>query len=163
MQAEVAAVAGAAFDPNLAPHQLGQRLRYFQAQAGTAIVAHRTHFGLLKALEQLVDIGLSNADAGVCDFKFEFDRFSRAAHQPQAEADLALVCELDRIAHQVEEHLFEAGFIDQHPGCLRYWEYQVKTEPFPRSQGLHQGTDVTQQRAWADRRGPDAYFSGLQG
>ena len=106
-EAELAAVAHLARDPDPAAHQLGQALADRQPQAGAAVAARGRGVDLAERLEQPVQPVRRDADAGVADREGQLVKRRRAVEAAGAhrEDDLAPLGELDGVGEQVEQDL----------------------------------------------------------
>ena len=88
-----------------AVHQIDQALDDGEAKAKPAITARGRDIGLLKAFEDpLGDFGCK-ADAGVADRKVQQCLTVIGFLHGGRDADLAGICELDRIVEQIAQHL----------------------------------------------------------
>ena len=106
---EVEGAAGtfAALDPDAAAHQLHQLRGDRQPEAGAAVAARHRGVRLLERAEDLVELVLRNADAGIADREVQLRVALAPLEHLDADDDLAGVGELDRVADQVHEHLAE--------------------------------------------------------
>ena len=118
--------------PPISSHQpLADR----QAQAGAAVAAGGRRVGLAERLEQPVELGRRDADAGVADRESRIAARARleprrpAAVRPPSTDDLAGLGELERVAHQVEQHLAQRGRV----------AHQVARDVRPRSRRRARG------------------------
>lgn len=107
---ELAALAGRAFDGNLAAHQVEETLGDGQAQAGAAIAAGGGAISLAEGIEDVLLLLGRDADAFVADAEFEVV----FAGDQNAQTNAAGFGEFDGIAQQVEEDLLEAQRIAEH-------------------------------------------------
>ena len=82
VEAEGAAGAGPAVDPQLAAHQLHQALADCQAQPGTAIAPGGGRFGLRKTFEDALALVGGDADAAVAHEESQPERFFGTAGAP---------------------------------------------------------------------------------
>ena len=114
-ETEGAAHAGCAEHIKAAAHQLHQPVADGQAQARAAIAACGLAIGLREGVKQLLDLRRVHTDAGVPHADLQgMQSCTRRASRSQSRAltldgdhNFALVGELDRIAHQIVEHLAE--------------------------------------------------------
>ena len=90
-----------ALDANRSSHQLDEPFADRQAQSGPAEPARGRRVGLREAVKQLADLRRREPDAGVDHRKTERG-LAGAAHD---DADLARFRELERVPHQIQQHL----------------------------------------------------------
>ena len=81
-----------------------------------AELARDTAVGLLECVEDALLLGGRDADAGVGDRKFERGRSGPRGDRGHGQQHGARVGELDRVVHQVAEHLAQANGIAMHGG-----------------------------------------------
>ncbi|MNX71081.1 hypothetical protein D3C86_1023820 [compost metagenome] len=111
-EGEGGADARLALHEQLPPHQVHQLAGDGKPEPGPLLAHFRAH--LHQGLEDVLQVVLGDADAGVC----HPDAQEVALHQG-AQHHLALGRVLDGVAHQVVEHLFEALFVRQYRRQLR--------------------------------------------
>ena len=102
---EQAALAGLARHTYPAAHQFGELLAHGQAETGAAVVARGRGVDLVEALEQLRDLQLAQADAGVLDFDADEALGLEALLGRGTHTHLAPRRELDGVADVVQQHL----------------------------------------------------------
>ena len=109
--------AGRRLQPDSPTHQLDQTLADRQAEPGAAVFAGGAGIDLDEGLEQCGLAVRLNADAAVLDPELDQRALARAEVFQHVGRDhhLPLVGELDRIVHQVEQHLAQARHVAAHP------------------------------------------------
>src|SRR5579864_4907202 len=118
------ALALAAGGGNLPAGEFNALAREGQAQSGAFEAPVMAGLFLREGLEQLRQVVVIDADAGVADF--ELQRASAVAIE--AQDDLAAVGELDRVLEQVAESALQAVFVEAHGGLgLRDLEPQLES------------------------------------
>ena len=105
---EFRTVAGAAFHADLATHLLDQALGDHQPQASAAGLARERVVGLAEGLEQRAQVGVGQPHAGVLHADAQLRAVVAFVLEHGAYGDAAVVGELDGVAHQVGQHLFQA-------------------------------------------------------
>ena len=91
-------------------HQRHQLTANGQSQSGAAVLARRERVGLAKGIEYLRLRLLRNADTGIGDLEAQ----SLVADGPDPHDDFSGIGEFDGIAHEVDQHLPQAGGIAAH-------------------------------------------------
>ncbi len=86
-------------------HQLHDFLRDGQPQAAAAITPADGPVGLDKDIEQAGLLLVADAHPGVGDAEAQQRLMIPLAHQAHTDTDMAGLGELDRVAHQVGQHL----------------------------------------------------------
>ena len=109
--AERAALAGGAGDRDRAAEHLGQPLADGQPQSAAAKPPGGRTIGLSKRLKQPGDLFGGHADPLVDDVKPQRRFAAQCADQLGADANLAVIAELDGVAHQIEQDLPQASGI----------------------------------------------------
>ena len=104
--AEGAALAGGGTHFDAAAQGLGQSLADAKPQSRAAKLPRGRVVHLGERLEKLLDLLFAHADARVGHVEAE-TRATAIRGEPDGEADFALVGELDRVAHQIDQHLAE--------------------------------------------------------
>src|SRR5689334_19572038 len=105
---ERAAVLRLALHPEASPHQVHELTADGEPEPGPAILARRRAVALREGAEDRRLLVERNADAGVGDAEAERGAVVLAQARPfDADDDLAVIGELDGVAHQVDEHLTE--------------------------------------------------------
>ncbi len=129
-EVERAADVGRAVHPDAAAHHPHERRGDRQAEAGAAEFARRRSIGLAERLEDRRLLVGGHADAGIGHRKMQ-ERALAAAHVlVDFDQDVPAVGELDRVAHQVAEHLSQANRIaDDAFGHVRV-DVSHQLEPF---------------------------------
>ena len=101
---------GCAFEPDAALHALDDAFDDGEAKTRAVRLA-RAGFGLLEFLENLVVIRGRDADAGIADLEQDFaGPFAGLDH----DRDAALRRELDGIAGEIQQHLFQPRLVTDH-------------------------------------------------
>ena len=95
-------------------HQPRQAPGNGQPEPGPADPGGRAHFGLLEGLEQARLSLRRNPDARVLDFETQGFVLAFAIHQADAQLDMALLGELDRVADEIAQDLPEAKPVHHH-------------------------------------------------
>ncbi len=114
LQAHLGANIFQALDGQAAAHHFAQAAADGQAQAGTGTGALAVRVGLDERIEQALQVVGMDADATVAHFQFQHcGRGVAVILQTDSNTDLAMLGELDGIAHQVGQHLFETQGIEQ--------------------------------------------------
>src|ERR1019366_6404412 len=116
---ERAPLAQLALRPDLAVHKFDEMSTDSETEPGAAVVARRGTIGLHKRLKDRLELVRRNANASILDGDMKNERLVRAAFDAHADDDLALLRELDCVAHEVDKDLPEAYRIaDQNIGHL---------------------------------------------
>ena len=111
--ADARAEAFSARDFDRAAHELDELARDGEPETGSAVAAAGIGFALLKGLEEApLGVG-AHADAGVLYAEAQRLPAVRAVEHLDLQADASGRRELDRIAHQVGEHLAQTRRIDE--------------------------------------------------
>ena len=110
-EVEAGTLAGLAFDADFAAHHLHQLTGDRQAQPGAAVLARGGAVGLGEGIEQLVDLLLGDADAGVDDRELQAAAIVPVFQRHHLQDDMAVVGELDGVADQVHQDLAQAAGI----------------------------------------------------
>lgn len=103
---ELTARAGHAAHTDLPAHELDHASRDGQAQAGAAVVPGDAAIGLREGLEDRLQLARRDADAAVLDREVDLLR-AAAGGARHGQLNATLGCELDGIAEQVGQRLFE--------------------------------------------------------
>ena len=103
LEPEPAALAGLAFEQQLAAHQFDDLPGKGEAQSGSPEAATRALIDLRERLENRPMERFGNADAGIFDAEAQSVFERRFLEQVDGDVDLAAFGELDRIASQVEQ------------------------------------------------------------
>ena len=97
-----------AVDPDLATHQFGQTFRNDQTEPGPAILAGGRAVGLLETMEQGQLLFLGETDTGVTYVEPQQHLLIARLHHRNADRNLSLVGELDRVVGIIHQHLPQA-------------------------------------------------------
>src|SRR5690606_6022856 len=97
-----------------AAHELDQAAHDAQSQSGAAMFARPRCVDLRERLEQRVQSFARNADAGVAYFAAYPHTLGRPLEQLNVDGDVALLCELDAVATEVQQNLLDATGIAAH-------------------------------------------------
>ncbi|KAF3901356.1 hypothetical protein ABW21_db0204057 [Orbilia brochopaga] len=104
---------------NVSAHRLRQLFRYRKPQAGSSVQSSRRRINLRERAEKFLSGFHWNADAGVVDRHIYPDLFFIVltacclveSLNPRFDEDMALLCELDSIPHQIDDDLSEPSHI----------------------------------------------------
>ena len=114
-EAEGAALILAALDPDLAAHHTHQALADDQPQAGAAEFAAGGGIDLAESLEQAGKFLGFHANPGIAHRKFQGQAVVMVLDHFNLDHHFAGLGELDRVAHQVEQHLAQAARVADDP------------------------------------------------
>src|SRR2546421_395042 len=104
---ERASAADFALDPDASAHEFDQTRANGQPKPGAAIFSGGGAVSLRKRLENEFLLFFRNAAARVCDAPMHHDRFPGLRFQLCLHTYGTSVCELDRIANQIQQDLLE--------------------------------------------------------
>src|SRR5262249_14056300 len=140
-----------AFDGDYALHEFDELLRDGKSQARAAVFARRRGVCLLERLEHAPLFVPGNADAGIGDGEFQDNGVVLPLPGADADDDLAGVRKLDRVAHQIDNHLPQpAGVANQMIGNIRL-DVAGNLQAFgvgAKSKGLDAIAEVVAQNEW---------------
>lgn len=133
-------------DSNLATHQLDQLLADRQTEPGAYGAPFRVFPILPVAREHLADHRVRNASPRVPDGK-AYLRFFAGRKHLGGQSNGSGVGELDRVAHEVEQHLADAPSVTLEAARSEALHPGVQIEALDRCPRLHQRRDAIEQRA----------------
>ncbi len=110
-ESKPAALPGLAGQPDPASHHLDQVRRDGQAQSSAPEPARRRRVGLHERAENLPLLLERDADAGIRNGEVQHRFFGRHAVGGHLDDDIAGFGELDRVAHEIDQHLPQAAWI----------------------------------------------------
>ena len=145
MKTELGALARRAVHLDLAAHHLHQFLADGQAQATAAIAAGGAGVALGEGVEQLRLHLFADADAGVTDGQVQLPLLQGVAAPVDGQADMAFGGELQGVAEQVHQHLFEPGRVAE--DALGHAALQADVQ----TQALFQGLGGEQAEGFGDQ------------
>ena len=157
---EGAADTGLALDPNLPPHQFHQPLADGEAQAGAAKTPGGAAIGLGKGGEEP---GLGpgiQADTRVGDLEAQPRLIGRLLQDADVQPDRAVAGELDGIARQVHQDLFDAQAV-AHQGPVKDGALDSPVKVLGLGQGGHEGAHLLEEVVEDEGLGVDAQGPGL--
>ena len=97
-----------AVDPDFAAHLLDQSLGNHQTEPRTARLARERIVRLTERLEQRTQVLISQTDAGVLHADAQLSAVGALVFDHRPDDDGAFIGELDGIADQIGQHLFES-------------------------------------------------------
>src|SRR5688572_3201336 len=103
---EPRSLVGRGLDQDLAAHELSESARDGESEAGAFGAAGSRLFDLPEGLEDALDLGRGDADAGIPDVEVR-----GRVIVTKANADGSLRSEFDRVGKQIEQDLLELGGI----------------------------------------------------
>ena len=161
LEPEVAALAKPALDPDLPAHQLHEPLADGQAQSGAAKTAADARVGLGEGGKQPLQRRGRDTDAGIPDLEAQSHGRLVGLALLDQQRHLPLFGELDGIADQVEQYLFQPQPIaPQWPqGGRRY--LQTQRQSLGLGRGPHQAVEIGEQRPQVAGAWLDAQLAGL--
>jgi len=130
---EGAALAQLAFRPDFAFHDLGDFPADGQAEARPPVFPGDRAVGLLKQLEDGVQLVVRNADARVADGRVQLQARIGLFFDVDGQLDLSILGELGRVAHEIEEDLPDPrGSLLMNPGTVSPMRQMISTGLLPR-------------------------------
>ena len=134
-----------ALDPDPAAHPVDQLFADRQPQPGAAGVAPGAIIYLGKALKDQLRLVERDADSGVADHELQLADAApagRRGHFARLDADMAAVGELDRVAHQVHQHLAQPVGVAARPLRQPGIEIDAHLQALGGGSGAQQGDDA---------------------
>ena len=154
--------AGRAVNGESASHSFGELSGDSQAQAGADGMSGVGGFRLDEGFEDMIELVFADADAGVGDFKAELGGYAREVESVYGQAYGTFVGELDGIAEEVDEDLFESQWIGDDPSRDAASASGIESKLFLLRLGLHEGADFVDQLTDITACGAQLHLAGFE-
>ena len=138
--AEGAALARLGTHFDVAAQGLGQMLADAKAQSRAAELPRGRAIHLAERLEKFPDLFFVHADARVGHVEAQAQA-TAIGGESDGEADFALVGELDRVAHQIDQHLAQAQGVGEHGFGQGTGQFRLQLQLLRGGLRAHQGND----------------------